>query len=292
MGALNPGDLAKDHKGVLVPLLLVVVIILGMGYFFGQGGDYLDTGSDIGDDLGGGGDDSSTERKTYDSAPAMELEDGVDYSAVIETNYGDIEIDLLEENAPETVNNFIFLARDGFYDDLLFHRVVEGFVIQGGDPKGDGTGGPGYSFADEINPDSIGLDRILVKQATFLSSLYSTWNAATAAYAPNSLRENADKTLAEFYDDEVGYDYDYRLNSVSFEPGVIAMANSGPNTNGSQFFITVSGSDTSQLDGRHTVFGRVTDGMDVVDEIAQVAVDGSDKPESPVEINAITISER
>jgi cyclophilin family peptidyl-prolyl cis-trans isomerase len=289
MGALSPGDLVKDHKGVLGPLLLAVVVIIGIGVFYSQGGDILTTGENLGEDLGGG---NTTERKTYDNPPEMNLDDGVDYYAVIETNFGDIEVDLLEENAPKTVNNFVFLAKDGFFDGLTFHRVVEGFVIQGGDPKGDGTGGPGYTFQDEINPDSIGLDQILVKQATFLSGLYSTWNAATSAYAPNNLREHADDTLSEFYDDEVGYDYDYGLDSISFAPGVIAMANSGPDTNGSQFFITVSGSDTSQLNGRHTVFGRVTEGMDVVDEIAGVPVDDSDKPVSAVEIESITIRER
>lgn len=288
MSVLNPVDLAKDHKGVLVPLLLAVVVIIGVGYFYGQGGDILTTGEDLGEELSG----NNTERKTYEEPPEMTLEKNTDYYAVLETNYGDIEIDLLEKNAPMTVNNFVFLANEDFYDNLTFHRIVKGFVIQGGDPDGDGTGGPGYNFEDEINPDSIGLDKILVRDAEFLSGLYSTWNAATTAYSPNNLREHEDKTLSEFYDDEAGYSYDYQLVSLKFEPGVIAMANSGPNTNGSQFFITVSGSETSQLNGRHTVFGRVTKGMDVVDEISKVAVDKNDSPANTVEIQSITIEER
>lgn len=289
MGALNPGDIVKDNKGILVPVILLIVIIAGMAYFYGRGGDYLTTGETIGGGLAG---EKSNKRKTYDEVAKMALENGADYYAVIKTNYGDFKIDLFEESAPVTVNNFVFLAQEKFYDGLTFHRVVKDFVIQGGDPKGNGTGGPGYSFKDEINPNSLGLDNILVKQATFLSGLYSTWNASTMAYSPNSLREHGNDTLADFYEDVVGYDYDYRLKSVPFAPGVMAMANSGPATNGSQFFIAVSGSDTSQLNGRHTVFGKVIDGMNVVDEISKVVVDENDRPEKDVVIESVTIEKR
>lgn len=277
----------KDHKGVLGPVLAVLAIVGGMAYFYGQGGDFFGTGSNLGGNLGGG----DNERKEYDSAPEMQLENGVNYAATIETNRGTIEVDLFESYAPNTVNNFVFLANEGFYDGLLFHRVVEGFVIQGGDPNGDGTGGPGYTFEDEINPDSLGLDEITVGEAPFLADQYSTWNASTVGYAPNSLREHENDSLSEFYDDVIGYDYDYSLESYPFEPGVLAMANSGPNTNGSQFFITVTGSDTGYLSGRHTVFGKVRSGMAVVDEIARVSVDENSKPLSDVVIESITIGE-
>lgn len=280
----------KDHKGVLVPLALVLVIVLGIGAFFGEGGDYLSSGGIESEEKEQ--EEIEESKDTYSSAPSMQIDEDDDYIAVIETNFGTIEVDLLEKNAPKTVNNFVFLAEDGFYNNLTFHRVVEGFVIQGGDPKGDGTGNPGYAFGDEINPDSIGLDTILVKQADFLAGLYSTWNAATMAYAPNNLREHANDTLADFYENEVGYDYDYSINSVRFAPGVLAMANSGPNTNGSQFFITVGNSEPSQLNGRHTVFGKVLDGMDVVDEIAEVPVDRNQKPIDTVRIESITIEKR
>ena len=147
--------------------------------------------------------------------------------AVMHTSQGDITIKLYYKDAPKTVDNFLKLSRDGFYNGLTFHRVIADFMIQGGDPKGDGTGGPGYEFADEFNSHKI------VK-------------------------------------------------------GTLAMANSGPNTNGSQFFI-VTEQDQPQLDGVHTAFGEVTDGMDTVEKIAAVTVDESDKPLESVTINSIEI---
>ncbi|MDD3661447.1 MAG: peptidylprolyl isomerase [Candidatus Dojkabacteria bacterium] len=288
MGALNPGDLFKDHKGVLLPLLAAAVIIVGLGIFLNEGGDYLNDSAQF----SGPSTDMGTNRNTYSASPEMDLRSGVDYRATIETNHGDITVDLFEERAPMTVNNFVFLSRDGFYDDLTFHRVVDGFVIQGGDPAGNGTGGPGYSFPDEINPNSIGLDRILVKDAPYLSGLYSTWNSSTIGYSPRSLQEHSNDTLASFYDDVIGYSYNYDLESYPFGPGVVAMANSGPNTNGSQFFITVGNSDTSSLNGRHTVFGRVVSGMNVVDEISQVSTDENSMPRNEVTIERISIQEQ
>ncbi len=138
----------------------------------------------------------------------MQIDPTATYRAVIETDRGNIEIDLFAEHAPKTVNNFVALARDGFYDGLNFHRVIARFMIQGGDPDGTGAGGPGYRFEDET-----------------------------------------------------------RGNPLTHERGVISMANAGPNTNGSQFFITHE--PQPHLDGRHTVFGRVVEGMDVVDAIRQ-----------------------
>jgi cyclophilin family peptidyl-prolyl cis-trans isomerase len=132
------------------------------------------------------------------------------------TNHGDIVLELFDEDAPETVANFRRLAEDGFYDGLIFHRVIPDFMIQGGCPQGTGTGGPGYTFKDEIN------DHKVVR-------------------------------------------------------GALAMANAGPNTNGSQFFIVTTQS-AEWLDGKHTVFGEVTDGMDVVDTIAELPRDGRDRP--------------
>ena len=125
--------------------------------------------------------------------------------ATMSTNHGDITIELFDEDAPKTVENFKKLAADGFYDGLIFHRIIKDFMIQGGCPKGTGTGGPGYTFEDEINQHKV-------------------------------------------------------------VRGALAMANAGPNTNGSQFFIVTS-SATPWLDGKHTVFGQVTDGMDVVDKL-------------------------
>lgn len=288
MGVISPKDMVKDHKQVLLPLLGAAVVLVILSWWLGNEGDYLG-GSGFLEDGSGGGVEGPNTGKQYDEAPEMQLQDGADYQATIKTNYGDFTIDLYEDSAPVTVNNFVFLSNEGFYDGLTFHRVVEDFVIQGGDPSGDGTGGPGYSFKDEIDPTDLGLDDVKVKDAEFLSQLYSPYNAATAGYAPNSLREHANDSLAEFYDDVIGYDYDYNLRSYAFEPGVIAMANSGPNTNGSQFFVTVSGSDSSNLNGRHTVFGKVIEGMDVVDEIGNVLVDAEDRPVDEVVIEDIVV---
>jgi cyclophilin family peptidyl-prolyl cis-trans isomerase len=144
----------------------------------------------------------------YNSPPPMTIDPKKSYEATISTARGDIVVHLLAGSAPETVNNFVFLAREGFYDGVTFHRVIPDFMAQSGDPTGTGTGGPGYSFADE----------------------------------PSALRLKHDG------------------------PGTLSMANAGPNTNGSQFFITYIA--TPHLDGRHAVFGRVTKGMDVLRQIA------------------------
>lgn len=152
---------------------------------------------------------------------------------VIETEKGDIRLELYPKVAPKTVENFIKLTEQEFYDGITFHRVIPDFVIQGGDPDGDGTGGPGYTFEDEINPIALNLTIAKTKEL-----------------------------------EQLGYKYRTDLESISHEVGVISMANSGPNTNGSQFFI-VTTKPQPDLDGRHTVFGRVYEGMDVVRSIEQ-----------------------
>lgn len=146
--------------------------------------------------------------KQWSSPPAMQIDVSKTYRVTMETTRGTIELDLYPQHAPLTVNNFVFLVREGFYDGLTFHRVIKDFVIQSGDPTGRGSGGPGYRFRDEV----------------------------------------------------VG-------NPLTHEAGVISMANAGPNTNGSQFFITHT--PQPHLNGRHTVFGRVVAGMDVVYAIKQ-----------------------
>jgi len=148
--------------------------------------------------------------------------------AVFNTTKGIIRIELYEDKAPITTGNFINLTNEGFYDGLIFHRVISGFMIQSGCPYGTGTGGPGYSIPDEFHED---------------------------------LKHDS--------------------------AGILSMANSGPNTGGSQFFITVA--ETPWLDGKHSVFGKVIDGMDVVYTISEVETDGNDKPLEDVTINSITI---
>ena len=167
-------------------------------------------------------------RLQYSSPPAMTLDTSSDYTAELRTNYGNFRVDLLEAEAPITVNNFAFLAQQGFYDGLIFHRVIEGFMIQGGDPTGTGGGGPGYQFQDEI-----------VAGLVFDSA------------------------------------------------GKLAMANAGPGTNGSQFFITTV--PTPHLNGYHTIFGEVVQGQSVVDAISRVTTDARDRPLQPVMIESIDI---
>lgn len=214
--------------------------------------------------------DLSEANRSYSDPPEQVIEEGVDYSAVFKTNFGDIEVDLLEENAPVTVNNFVFLARDDYYDGVKFHRIVEGFVIQGGsrlsldnNPENDGVGGPGYSFADEINWDDLDLSQ-----------------------------EQREQLIA------AGFESDSSVTSVPLAEYTLAMANSGPNTNGSQFFfVTAPASDPAiaNLQGRHTVFGRVISGQEVVDEIEAVEVDDENaiapRPVTDVVIEEIEIRE-
>jgi len=161
-------------------------------------------------------------------------------STTIETEKGNIELELDKKAAPKTVENFVKLAKDGFYDGTKFHRVVENFVIQGGDPlskdddpNNDGQGGPGYNIEDEINPKSLGISEDIINQLEYL-----------------------------------GYKFNYSLKSIPHKIGTISMANSGPNTNGSQFFI-ITTKDQSDLDGRYTAFGKVVNGMDIVRQIKQ-----------------------
>jgi cyclophilin family peptidyl-prolyl cis-trans isomerase len=148
--------------------------------------------------------------------------------AIINTNHGPIQLELYPDDAPKTVDNFVKLANDGFYDSVIFHRVIPDFMIQGGDPTGTGSGGPGYTFEDEFNDHKV-------------------------------------------------------------ERGALAMANAGPNTNGSQFFIVTTES-APWLDGKHTVFGKVTEGMEVVDEISEVPRDARDRPHDDVVIEAVSVS--
>lgn len=167
------------------------------------------------------------------SAPEVSIDPAKIYSAILHTGAGDITIALNAKETPKTVNNFIYLARQKFYDNTIFHRVIKGFMIQGGDPKGDGTGGPGYKFEDE----------------TF---------------------------------------------SGEYTRGAIAMANSGPNTNGSQFFIMHA---DYQLPKNYVIFGKVTQGLEVVDKIASAEVVTSpsgepSKPVSPVTVTSVDIVEK
>ncbi|MEI8143046.1 MAG: peptidylprolyl isomerase [Candidatus Berkelbacteria bacterium] len=178
-------------------------------------------------------------------------------TAVIHTSNGDVSIEFYDQDAPKTVENFVGLAKEGYYDNLTFHRVIKSFMIQGGDPSGNGTGGAslwGGKFADEINAESLGLSK--------------------------------DQIAAN---EKSGYTYRTDITSHKAEVGSIAMANSGPNSNGSQFFIITEQNQPS-LDGKYTVFGHVTAGMEAVRAIAAVPVDANDKPTEQVTIDSITVN--
>ena len=176
--------------------------------------------------------DVLSNNKVYDSMPEMNIDISKKYSAVIKTNMGDMSIDFFTEDAPLTVNNFINLSRDGYYDNVIFHRVISGFMIQGGDPSGTGHGEmgkfPGYKFEDELN------------------------------------------------------------NQRSYDKGILAMANAGPDTNGSQFFIMHV---DYPLPYQYTIFGFVTEGLDVIDKIASVETGDGDKPINDVVIETIEVKE-
>ena len=170
----------------------------------------------------------SPQAMKWNQSPKMNIDKSKKYTAVLHTDKGDITIQLFADKVPNTVNNFVFLAKEGFYDGTIFHRIISDFMVQGGDPTGTGRGGPGYQFADEFHP---------------------------------SLRHD--------------------------KPGVLSMANAGANTNGSQFFITHV--KTPWLDQKHSVFGQVTEGMDVVFSIPPR---DPGRPEYPgVKLNSVTILE-
>lgn len=165
--------------------------------------------------------------KSYPAPPAMAIDPAHSFTATIDTSAGTLTCELFASEAPKTVNNFVFLARDGFYDGVIFHRVISGFMIQGGDPTGTGSGGPGYRFDDE----------------------------------PVSRKYNR---------------------------GTLAMANAGPNTNGSQFFVMHA---DYGLPPNYTIFGRLTAGEDVLDKIATAQTGAQDRPVAPVTINSVKIAE-
>jgi len=177
------------------------------------------------------GESTMSDEKVYSSMPEMIIDQNKSYTAVIQTSMGDLTVEFFSDTAPVTVNNFVSLSNDGYYDNIIFHRVISGFMIQGGDPSGTGHGEygkfPGYTFEDELN------------------------------------------------------------NQQPYEKGILAMANAGPNTNGSQFFIMHV---DYPLPYQYTIFGKVTDGLDVIDTIASVQTAEGDKQVEDVVILGVTVS--
>ncbi len=230
----------RNRMFIRLTLILALLIILSGGGYYGY--KYANSKSQIGDKLSNlkskiselfkkeeKKEEVKMERKTYTKVPDMQIDLNKKYTAEFETNKGNFSVEFFTKDAPKTVNNFVTLSRDGFYNGLTFHRIIKDFMIQGGDPDGVGTGGPGYKFEDEFNSNK------LVR-------------------------------------------------------GTLAMANSGADTNGSQFFI-VTAEKTEWLDGKHTAFGQVVTGLDVVMNIEKVEVGENDKPKESVIINKINIKE-
>lgn len=221
-------------KNIIISLVIVLALCAGGYYFFR---DNTEKNKDV---ILGTNDTYAT-----NTAPVMEdgtlpeanpinnvKEDKKTHMITIDTNYGKIVIETYDADAPNTVKNFVTLAEKGFYNGLTFHRVIKGFMIQGGDPNGTGTGGPGYKFADELNQN-------------------------TASY------------------------------KAGYKKGVVAMANAGPNTNGSQFFIMTADYPLPNL---YTIFGKVVSGQEVVDTIANVKTGPNDKPVSPVTMKTVSVN--
>ena len=207
----------KGQKNILLAVLGLCVVLF-VGFYLLNTGTMSNVNERINEDPVVDypeGDENMSKNNKYSSEPVMSLKPNTDYQAEIVTDKGTIVVDLYEEDTPRTVNSFVFLANDDFFDGLTFHRVFPNFVIQGGDPLGTGMGGPGYKFINEI------------------------------------------------------------VSKYKFEPYVLAMANAGANTNGSQFFITTGTSKGSieSLDGDYTIFGKVLSGQSVVDAIAQTPAD-------------------
>ncbi len=196
--------------------------------------------------------------------------------AVIETNQGDMTVELFPQAAPKTVENFVKLSKNGFYKNIVFHRVISDFMAQTGDPTGTGSGGPGYSFEDEINADALGLDKLLLRDApSYRGQAQQALFKKFAITSQQELDRNRPALEAGFKQMEsmsvkdiltqAGYVFKPGLPSRRAVKGALAMANSGPATNGSQFFINQV--DTPHLNGLHTVFGQLISGDDILNKI-------------------------
>lgn len=234
-------------RDITISIIVVALIVMGGVYLFSgdkrQPGDPLSseykvdnysTSTPVFEDGVTEATNQSTTTNTQNTTNVISTNKEVkkNHMITIDTNYGKIVIETYDSDAPNTVNNFVTLAGKGFYNGLKFHRVIKGFMIQGGDPNGNGTGGPGYQFADELNPN-------------------------TPSY------------------------------KAGYKRGVVAMANAGPNTNGSQFFIM---HQDYPLPNNYTIFGHVVSGQDVVDRIANVQTGAGDKPVSPVIMKTVTVN--
>jgi cyclophilin family peptidyl-prolyl cis-trans isomerase len=227
----------EDKSHLIIALAILIVVVGGAGIYYLLKGPKECSGADCAGNPSSlipvAEEKANTETATVPTnSQTINNKKSMD-TITLETNMGKIVFETYNNDAPKTVENFITLAKKGFYDGVIFHRVISGFMIQGGDPTGTGTGGPGYQFADELNPN-------------------------TSSY------------------------------KAGYQKGVVAMANAGPNTNGSQFFIML---ENYPLPNAYTIFGKVISGQDVVDAIGKVKTGQNDKPIEPVTILKATVAE-
>lgn len=226
----------KGISNTRIAIIAAIIIVAAAAYFmFDRKSEEpaVDLNNSSASSASGNNNSTQTADQPSSAASTQEALKNNMHTITLETNYGTIEFTTFDADTPKTVNNFITLANKGFYNNLTFHRVIDGFMIQGGDPNGNGSGGPGYQFEDEFSPG------------------------------------------ADSY-------------KAGYVKGVVAMANAGANTNGSQFFIMVA---DYPLEHNYTIFGKVTKGQDVADKIAKVAKDSNDKPLSLVIMKSVTVSE-
>ena len=218
-------------------LIIILIAVIGLGSYLYQKTQIQESATNVSTDSTGGAlsvKETPVDQTPEDTKLQTMAENNKNMNKVtVDTNFGKIVVELYPKDAPKTVENFVTLAKKGFYDGLTFHRVISGFMIQGGDPLGTGTGGPGYTFADELDPNTP---------------------SAKAGY----------------------------------KKGVLAMANAGPNTNGSQFFIMLA---DYPLPRNYTIFGRVILGQEVVDKIGQIKTGPNDRPVTPVVMKMVTVGE-
>lgn len=262
----------KENKDfflyILGILALFVITVVMLGYITPGGARNLGDCGFLG--LNCVLDNLFKKEKVWTEPPGMIIDTNKDYKATIKTSLGDFDIDLYEQNAPITVNNFVFLAQEDYYDGVKFHRVVKGFLVQSGDrntldanSENDGEGGPGYTFNDEINWESLNFSKAKIQQLSNLG--FSSGSNVVSQH--------------------LGYKS-------------VGMANSGPNSNGSQFFIVTADSVAESvrgLEGRHTVFGEVISGWEVIEKIENTEVDdptsNSPKPLEDIVITDVVIQE-
>ena len=218
-------------------LIIILIAVIGLGSYLYQKTQIQESATNVSTDSTGGAlsvKETPVDQTPEDTKLQTMAENNKNMNKVtVDTNFGKIVLELYPKDAPKTVENFVTLAKKSFYDGLTFHRVISGFMIQGGDPLGTGTGGPGYTFADELDPNTP---------------------SAKAGY----------------------------------KKGVLAMANAGPNTNGSQFFIMLA---DYPLPRNYTIFGRVILGQEVVDKIGQIKTGPNDRPVTPVVMKMVTVGE-